>query len=178
MERLRRMCDRIRVRGIIQRLLIGRNIRNQQSRKTFGHHFGGLLRLLLLHLGALDLLALRHVQLLIGREPWLDRSDHQDLIEAIEMRGRLHDDFDEAVLIGILDDLVDGADRKPTRKDFVAAGGQNAFAGLDAAVGREPDNLGLPSALPRRMPRMRVVSRITPAPLVWSLISRICADRG
>ena len=43
---------------------------------------------------------------------------------------------------------------------------------------RMPTICGWPAALPRRMPRIRVVSRITPAPLVWSLMASTCAECG
>jgi hypothetical protein len=59
------------------------------------------------------------------------------------MRGRLHDNIDQAIAVRIAHHLLDRAHRQPARKDQVAARREHAFARLDALIGRDADNLKL-----------------------------------
>ncbi len=107
------------------------------------HLRGLLLRFLFLCFGALQRLARRHVLRLIRGEARLDRGDHQDFIEPIEMRRRLHDHLDESILIRILDDLINGPHRQAAWEYLVPARSQHLLARLNAAVDHQVHNLRL-----------------------------------
>jgi hypothetical protein len=108
----------------------------------------------------------------------LRAGDDQHLFDAVEIDRRVHHDGGVGLVVGVGRDALDGADGQPARIDLVAAGGEHGLAGLDARVGGEIADLHRPVTVPRRIARMRVLARMTPAPEVWSLISSTCAVVG
>src|SRR5450631_3262118 len=137
-----------RVRSVVERLLVGREVGVNQAGQLFGHALGSFLLLSSgLDFSALEGLALIHILLLVGGKARLCRSDHENLIQPVKMRRRLHDDIDEGVSLRVQYDLFNSADGEAARKDLVATAGEYPFARLDALIGKNINNLGLSGSI-------------------------------
>src|SRR3984885_15768737 len=144
MQWLWRMHHRIGVRGVIQRLLLRRQVGIDQTWQSFSHDLRCLLlRLLFRCLRTFECFARRHILCLIGRKARFDGGDDQDFIETVEVRGGFDENPDESILIWILHYFVHYADWQTARKNLIAAGRQDSFPGLDTAIGHQTHDLRL-----------------------------------
>src|ERR1039458_6394656 len=138
------MRNRIRIGGVMERLLVRRQVRIDEPGQTLRHDLGSLL--LFCGIGgfsAFEGFAGLNVLLLLRRKTRVGLGDDQYFIETIDVRRRFNDDVDEGVAFRISNHLFNRAYRQTAGKNLVTASREHFLSRLNSLIGEDPDDLRL-----------------------------------